>query len=986
MNCPSTVQIEEGDGAVITCTSKTPFVDVYWFIGPTSSTDPILWLQNGKKGGTQYGNTHYDLTLRGEMVIKSANVDNAATYTIVAYFEDGTSEQANVTVLITSTPTPSCLEISNCLGCEGCSLNISEPGFLTCSKNEVRPQLQVDWRIESRDRIEFTHHQPIAIYDDESDSWNVSAKIAYEVKGCGGSAILRCFVQNQDQSTNGSLNTIRLFTEPCIIENDLDPEESAVVAIICFAVIIPIVIIIVIVAGILFIVYYQKKKKQNRGKRERGKENYETGVALLPPHDDTRECVPDKKGDTQVNPQPKKVKSYPEDKEKKRNILVLELKRYYKTCVDKISLPGKHPPAAASFYTHSQCLVTKVTREDEINEPESHTTDELPNLDCIKKAKLIRLFGKAGYGKTTFAHHLLRQWVAEDAHETIMIFLDMKTLEMEADFLNCVLKVVSDQSNLNRADIDNILLEYPFFVLLDGCNEMAMLTNQNNVTEDTENPSNSGAVSLRSSREDMFKDGLKMKGFYRGNANAKYPDLRMCMMARDTIQKKPLLPCPSVSIKLLGFSSQQTDKYIDNFCEQWIESNSREGRSHTRDENSKEGNTGNTRVAENAEDFKGHHFARKIKFQLNEILGETGILHEFGKIPLLLTAVTYIVAHDGTNNDNMKEQSEGRNISLTAGLENMQPQETKLPALLGRIVKFLESKYSDDNGKISEKLAEIALHNKTQIYPYEVRDKWETVLGIDKMETALSAGFLEEDNILTNRSVINVIKFSHNVFADYFAASYFPVEKKGLDTLTALIKDNKDDKENMIFQHLCASNHPLIYKLVEYFAEYKMINNFINCLYEVEYPDKLELFRARIQNWKEQKNIIIRHTNFYYQKTLKNFLNLCTQWKIKLKTLTLEGFPVSFLVSLTLPDLKQLEISHTDLSKNGDFEHITAWLTQQSISSLCKFIDCSMLDTLSEQSLRHMADPNCCHIERVDNEQVSKPNAKTLRWKGKGSE
>lgn len=54
--------------------------------------------------------------------------------------------------------------------------------------------------------------------------------------------------------------------EPCIMENDLDPQESAVVAIICFAVIIPIVIIIVIVAGILFIVYNQRKK-QNRGKR-----------------------------------------------------------------------------------------------------------------------------------------------------------------------------------------------------------------------------------------------------------------------------------------------------------------------------------------------------------------------------------------------------------------------------------------------------------------------------------------------------------------------------------------------------------------------------------------------------------------------------------------------------------------------------------------------------------------------------------------------
>lgn len=102
MNCPSTVQIEEGDDSVVTCTSKTPFVDVYWYIGQTSSTDPILWLQNGKKGGTQYGSTHYDLTLRGEMVIKSANVENAATYTIVAYFGDGTSEQANVTVIITS--------------------------------------------------------------------------------------------------------------------------------------------------------------------------------------------------------------------------------------------------------------------------------------------------------------------------------------------------------------------------------------------------------------------------------------------------------------------------------------------------------------------------------------------------------------------------------------------------------------------------------------------------------------------------------------------------------------------------------------------------------------------------------------------------------------------------------------------------------------------------------------------------------------------
>lgn len=72
----------------------------YWYKGSTSSTQPILRLENGVKGGEKYDDDHYDITSDGNMKIINAMLEHEATYTFAVFFENGTTWSRSISVVI----------------------------------------------------------------------------------------------------------------------------------------------------------------------------------------------------------------------------------------------------------------------------------------------------------------------------------------------------------------------------------------------------------------------------------------------------------------------------------------------------------------------------------------------------------------------------------------------------------------------------------------------------------------------------------------------------------------------------------------------------------------------------------------------------------------------------------------------------------------------------------------------------------------------
>lgn len=75
----------------------------FWYLGPTSKTDPILKLENGIKGGDKLEDKHFDITPERQMRIIQAEIKHEAIYTYVAILSNSSVWREDILVIITGT-------------------------------------------------------------------------------------------------------------------------------------------------------------------------------------------------------------------------------------------------------------------------------------------------------------------------------------------------------------------------------------------------------------------------------------------------------------------------------------------------------------------------------------------------------------------------------------------------------------------------------------------------------------------------------------------------------------------------------------------------------------------------------------------------------------------------------------------------------------------------------------------------------------------
>ncbi|XP_071843270.1 uncharacterized protein [Apostichopus japonicus] len=233
ISCQKNIVIEKGHNATIGCNTSEPPTDVFWYIGPPSSTSPILALENNLKSGTLYDSNRFDITSNGHVIISNAQIEDEAVYTVVAFFATGNYEVENITVSVKVSPQQGCPLIAKCASCSNCTLQISQTGQLQCTVTESRPKVLLRLEIRRSEHLQFTTGESIPQKNEKLGTWNTSTSVEYTFDACGGFADIRCLAQDDINVLHRKDSNIRLTSESCNEDNTKPTSSSMKVILTC---------------------------------------------------------------------------------------------------------------------------------------------------------------------------------------------------------------------------------------------------------------------------------------------------------------------------------------------------------------------------------------------------------------------------------------------------------------------------------------------------------------------------------------------------------------------------------------------------------------------------------------------------------------------------------------------------------------------------------------------------------------------------------
>ncbi|KAJ8035401.1 hypothetical protein HOLleu_22624 [Holothuria leucospilota] len=213
MSCPQRLQIEKGENMTVSCNPEDiQLSSSFWYKGDPSVSGPVLRLERGVPGGTEYGKRHYDITSTGAMIIIDATVDHEGIYSFLAYFDDGQFEKLNVTLVVTITPLQACPVIDKCDPCKDCKKKVNGTDSLRCTVSHSRPKMTLNWLLISANGIKIFRPRKTEEKDYSTDSWNTSSVLPYVARSCNQQAVLQCVAQDEMRLLKHWHSSVNIYT------------------------------------------------------------------------------------------------------------------------------------------------------------------------------------------------------------------------------------------------------------------------------------------------------------------------------------------------------------------------------------------------------------------------------------------------------------------------------------------------------------------------------------------------------------------------------------------------------------------------------------------------------------------------------------------------------------------------------------------------------------------------------------------------------
>ncbi|XP_071843229.1 uncharacterized protein [Apostichopus japonicus] len=968
LNCPSNIIIEKGHNATIGCNTSEPPTEVLWYIGSTSSTSPILALENNIKSGTLYDSSRFDITSNGDVIISNAQLEDEAVYTVVAFFATGNYETESITVSIKVSPRQGCPLIAKCSSCLSCSLQINRTGQLQCSVTASRPKVPLRLEIKHSEHLQFTTGESISKKNEKLGTWDTSTSAKYSFDACGGFADIRCLAQDDINLLHRKDSYVRVTSDPCLtgepaveITSTVSPQLHNPPWLLW--VVISLVGVIFVVSLILLTCYVRKKTNGRQETKKYGGERAKSdGVTIaMSEQEGSHEKMEN------FNTKSQKQRSLnKKDKNLSRFISCL-CDSYAKHLYINIFHHETVPVDIDTIYVDSQCIVKRPKNKGQY-EVSTQTLYKNPPTE-----KLVALTAGLGFGKTTLILKMLSQWIQQDEKTFVLIYIHLTDSNNQMCLVDIIMTDIPDDSGIETIDVKKILSDQPVIVLIDGLSDLCSAINvqQRNKMQKEEHLTKASTSGTQlDTKENEYKHLAQLT-----TTVQQYHKMRMWVASRNLNFS---YTDEFLTIELRGFNENQVKDlcakmylyhdrsrtvYHKDRNKQPITENSSlldspepstdhgdcNNESNTIDDESGTGELDKTVMSMQSYSCQNEHNRKTddsiVKKMIYSLSYSKEFLKELYKVPLFVTTRLYLNAMEVTKQG------------------NEHGDHCRLSKILEAHVNSMERHYvTKGNKKHCDKSEFLALRKTIGEAFYKGRrsiEYWQEESRSYFFQEALSIGLLKVDSnnvdsyhSKANLSTVipdNCVNAASPFFKKFFLGHYLLPELPG-NMLSCQTKSMNDDFNSAVmFASGLSDDETQQTKILNALKKQEMWNVFIDCFHEVDLP-----VRQRIINTINKKEeITITKTEIpYHQHNIEDFLTFCRKENLPNGTFVFEGdFSVQFLTKVPLPNAERVVISKKKLEDNDILEIATYIATKINVT--IQFHNCAM-NTFSQETIRKL--------------------------------
>lgn len=993
--CPKLVPIEVGGSGMVSCdTMGKEIVNIFWYTGDPATTNPILRLENGKPGGTEYGRGHYNISSSGAMIITNATIKQEALYNALIYFSDGTSESIIIKVNITISPRISCPAIDVCTLCEDCSLAVNGSGKLMCRISGARPSIALKWVVETNTGVSFVEHPPIFVRDTTSDTWNSSAEISYDISSCNQEANVQCVALDDFNRLERSKSSVGIYSgkcrkgSPATIPNNTTPNVFIIiiiVAVVCISVISAVVLLTRILIS----------------RRQRNADGYEC----------TSQTALDEEDHHTSN-----VFSLPEVKTKDREKLVRDLKMKYKASRFSNLLSSWKSIEVADIYVACCCEV-KHSQGDSYGS----STDKLLTSTIIRNDKRVQLTAMSHNGRIMFTSQFVQKWIENANKDFILLYMSRKEVEANKTLIDIIKKEIS----VDTTDLVKCIKAEKSILLIDGLANVTFLRSKA-----------TGKVKESTSKDEKIRSKSRILDDWISSTLLRGLDEK----ARSKISiwiascSGDIFPSPHATVHISDVDKKHYDDFVGNVCAHFnclsdptapvhslsdkvvgaIGNNTGEFPVEHENQQKNErpsGNQGNATQSQsfdvggqepdtskqetenllsNTENNKENNVTTmqdKLKQNVRECLEKYNIFNEFKDLPFLLSLIVYTVADNYASHvpdpGNIKLDTKEKLVCavmkrlkehFVSHESKDNPQFSLLDLSLGKLaLSFIstESRLAEDQSSVSDEWNEEInfaielgiLRHKKHVSNSESSNK------NLKPDTCNCENFDEENPVSTpgdedsnyvtfkpdqaqqtiqtsddeschkdsKLSLCDWVEFSHEYFKYYFAVTY---TMKNKQSYPKLLETDEILRCNSILKFIIYMEDSSLKYLCEAYRRLDMYDKIIDCLHEQSDNEDADAVIAKVA---ESDIKITGLDDLKHRDAFKSYFEKCIKKGIKVKSLSINSvFSMSFLTTLDIPDIDNVTICEMELFED-EFVRIVEWLSRKATS--LRFLHCKIPTT-----------------------------------------
>ncbi|PIK56631.1 hypothetical protein BSL78_06487 [Apostichopus japonicus] len=966
LSCPSYIIIEKGHNATIGCNTSEPPTEVLWYVGSTSSTSPILALENNLKSGTLYDSSRFDITSNGDVIISNAQLEDEALYTVVAFFATGNYETETITVSIKVSPQKGCPLIAKCSSCSNCSLQINRTGQLQCTVSESRPKVPLRLEIRRSEHLQFTTGESISQKNEKLGTWDTSTSAKYSFDACGGFADIRCLAQDDINLLHRKDSYIRITSDPCpagepAVENTSTISPQLHNPLLWLWVVISMVVVVFLVLSLILLIFCLRKK--TNGRHETKKYGGERAKS-----DEVTIAMSRQEGSHQkvenFNTRSQKQRSLNKKDKSLSSFISCLCDSYAKHLHINLYYHETVSVDIDTIYVDSQCIVTRPKNKGQY-EVSTETLYSNPPT-----AKWVALTAGLGFGKTTLILKMISQWIQQDEKTFVLIYIHLTDSNYQMSLVDLIMKKLPDDSGIETNDVNKILSEQPVIVLIDGLSDLCSIIN---VQKCHEMQKEEHVTKASASGIELYTNENEYKTLAQlATTVQQYHKMRMWVASRNLFFS---YTDEFLTIELRGFNENQVKDlcakmylyhdrsrtvYHKDRNKQPITENSSlldspepstdhgdcNNESNTIDDESGTGELDKTVMSMQSYSCQNEHDRKTddsiVKKMIYSLSYSKEFLKELYKVPLFVTTRLYLNAVEVTK----------------PGNEHC--DYCRMSKILETHVNSMEKHYvTKGNNTLCDKSEFLALRKTIGEAFYKGKksiEYWQEESRVVSFQAALSIGLLKVDSnnvdsyhskaTLTTVSPDNCVDVAYPFCKEFFLGHYLPPEQTRniLSWQTKLTK--YDFNLALMFVSGLSDNDTQQAQILEALRKQGMWNAFIDCFHEVD----LTVKNRMINSMHKKAEITITKTEIPYQQhNVEDFLTFCSNENVPNGTFVFEGdFSVQFLTNLSLPNAERFVISKKKLEDN-DILKIALYIAKK-IKVELRFHNCAM-NTLCQETI-----------------------------------